>query len=198
MADGGSWPVAMECTVANKGNESSQSLALSNSNTSAAVKTPCEDHVPCRLLASSEAQGEGVCKTKSVPAVFVLAVAQLLAHQMTCTMVCQMSRAHASTEEQRLWNGALILRYLLPPLRAKASATFLLRPPTVQSKSACHKIICPELETLHKRIEFRIVRQVVMRSATPQLSKNVVSRTEGKSFLEKSRISVNPILMMAA
>lgn len=42
------------------------------------------------------------------------------------------------------------------------------------------------------------LQQVVIRSATPQLSKKVLSLTEGKSSFEKAFISLKPILIIAA
>lgn len=42
------------------------------------------------------------------------------------------------------------------------------------------------------------IQQVVIRSATPQLSKKVLSLTEENKSLEKARISLKPILIIAA
>lgn len=42
------------------------------------------------------------------------------------------------------------------------------------------------------------LQQVVIRSATPQLSKNVLSLTEGNNSLDKAFISLKPILIIAA
>lgn len=48
------------------------------------------------------------------------------------------------------------------------------------------------------RMETANLQQVVIRSATPQLSKNVLSLTEGNNSLEKAFISLKPILIIAA
>ena len=42
------------------------------------------------------------------------------------------------------------------------------------------------------------LQQVVMTSATPQLSKKVLSLTDGNKRLESAFISLRPILMIAA
>lgn len=45
---------------------------------------------------------------------------------------------------------------------------------------------------------FAPIQHVVMRSATPQLSKKVLSFTDENMSLENARISLNPILIIAA
>lgn len=53
----------------------------------------------------------------------------------------------------------------------------------------------------YSRVERKLhayLQQVVIRSATPQLSKNVLSLTEGNNSLEKAFISLKPILIIAA
>ena len=83
---------------------------------------------------------------------------------------------------------------LLPPHLAKASATLLFLPPT--------ETLFPFVKQMEKKeiglIKRLSVRHVVMRSATPQLSKKVLSFTDGNMSFEKALISLSPILIIAA
>lgn len=44
----------------------------------------------------------------------------------------------------------------------------------------------------------KLIRHVVIKSATPQLSKKVLSLTDENRSLESARISLKPILIIAA
>jgi len=48
------------------------------------------------------------------------------------------------------------------------------------------------------RVLIQFLQQVVMTSATPQLSKKVLSLTDGNKSFESAFISLRPILMIAA
>jgi predicted amidophosphoribosyltransferase len=84
---------------------------------------------------------------------------------------------------------------LFPPFFAKASATFLFLPPTATRYGySISKIMLKE----NWRNLSTSLQHVVIRSATPQLSKKVVSLTVENNNLENAFISLRPILMIAA